>query len=247
MTDEQTYLEHYDPRAFPPVAVTVDIALLTLHNGQLSALLIKRAEHPYLGAWALPGGFTRTEETLEEAARRELAEETAVQTFDGHIEQLASYGTPDRDPRMRVVSVAYLAITPETPRPNAGGDASQARLWPIADILEAEDAPALAFDHARIITDAVERTRSKLEYSSLATAFCEEPFTIADIRRVYESVWGRQLDPANFQRKLLATEGLIVPLDDFTTPTAGGGRPARLYRRGNATTLYPPLLRTHPA
>ena len=143
---------------------------------------------------------------------------------------------------MRVVTVAYLGLAPDLPVPVAGSDATQARFWPVED-LASPDGPALAFDHARIIGDGVERARSKLEYTALATAFVDEPFTVADLRRVYDAVWGTRLDPANFQRKVLGTADFLVPTGSPPSSPGGPGRPARLYRRGTAELLHPPMLR----
>jgi 8-oxo-dGTP diphosphatase len=234
-TSEQEFLSAYDPHAFPPVAVTVDIVILTVRQGQLCVLLIRRGGHPFLGRWALPGGFVRPTETLDRAADRELEEETGLSAV-AHLEQLGTYGDPDRDPRMRVVSVAYLALVPDLPRPTAGTDASEARFWPAADI-EPDD---IAFDHGRIIGDAVERARAKLEYTSLAATLLDEPFTIADLRRVYEAVWGVTLHPANFRRKVLATDGFVLPTGE-ERPTGRGW--AGLFTRGGTAGLHPALLR----
>jgi 8-oxo-dGTP diphosphatase len=242
--DERAFLQGYDPSVYPPVAVTIDVVLLTLRQGKLTVLLVERAVPPFEGCWALPGGFVRPDETLEEAARRELSEETGVARLPAgmHLEQLRTYGDPGRDPRMRVITVAYLGLAPDLPVPVGGTDAAQARFWPVED-LESPDAPALAFDHARIIGDGVERARSKLEYTALATAFVDEPFTVADLRRVYEAVWGTRLDPGNFQRKVLGTADFLAAVESPLPATAGPGRPARLYRRGTAQLLHPPMLR----
>ncbi len=244
---ETDFLASYDPSRFPRVAVTVDIALFTLVDGNLAVLLVERGGHPYLGAWALPGGFVRPEETIEQAAARELAEETGVARFGGHLEQLATYGDPDRDPRMRVVSVAHVAIAPRLPAARAGSDAARARYWTIDELgfeRRRKNAPKLAFDHDEIVRDALERVRSKLEYTSLATGFLHPPFTITALRHVYEAVWGHELDPGNFQRKVLGSPGFLEPTDDLAPPGAAGGRKARLYRPGPARTLYPPVLRS---
>ncbi|MFJ2059970.1 NUDIX domain-containing protein [Streptomyces sp. NPDC087908] len=272
----------YDPSAFPPFAVTVDLVVLTVRRHALCTLVVRRGEAPYKGRWALPGGFVREDEDLGGAAARELVEETGLCAHDpaapppvpsngAHLEQLATYGAPDRDPRMRVVSVAHLALAPDLPAPRAGGDANSARWAPVEELLGEEllagtvDAPAavrgadgdasggaggeekeggpvaLAFDHARILADGVERARSKIEYSSLATAFCPPEFTVGELRRVYEAVWGVALDPRNFHRKVTGTPGFLVPAGGTTTRQ--GGRPAQLFRAGGATLLNPPMLR----
>jgi 8-oxo-dGTP diphosphatase len=248
--DEAHFLATYDPSRYPRVAVTVDVVLLTVRAGRLAVLLVQRGGHPYRGGWALPGGFVEPDEELDTAARRELAEETGVLLASGedsvalgHLEQLRTYGTPGRDPRMRVVSVAYVSFTAPAELV-AGSDAADARFWAVDDLaiegIGSEDGAPLAFDHARIITDGVERTRAKLEYTTLATAFLDEPFTLGELRRVYEAVWGETLHEGNFRRKVLSTPGFVEP----TGATARtDGRPAALYRRGGALRLHPPILR----
>ncbi|MFI5668679.1 NUDIX hydrolase [Streptomyces sp. NPDC051704] len=242
----------YDPSAYPPFAVTVDLVVLTVRRHALCALVVRRGEQPFQGRWALPGGFVRGDEDLSAAAARELAEETGLCAHDpadpgagngAHLEQLATYGDPKRDPRMRVVSVAHLVLAPDLPAPRAGGDANSARWAPIDELLAVQDeaAAGLAFDHARILADGVERARSKIEYSSLATAFCPPAFTVGELRRVYEAVWGVALDPRNFHRKVTGTPGFLVPAGGTTTRQ--GGRPAQLFRAGGATLLNPPMLR----
>jgi len=222
----------------PPFAVTVDLVVLTLTGDELCALVVRRGVEPYLGEWALPGGFVREDEDLSDAARRELAEETGLAPGTVHIEQLAGYGAPDRDPRMRVVTVAYLALAPDLPTPSAGTDAAEARWAPVRSLAREH----LAFDHDRILADGLERARAKLEYSPLATAFCADDFTVAELRRVYEVVWGTSLDPRNFHRKVTGAPGFLVPTGRRTT--RNGGRPAQLYRRGAATLLNPPITRS---
>jgi len=229
----------YDQRAWPSAAVTVDLVVLTIRDGALAVLLIRRGEPPYRGRLALPGGFVRPDETLAQAAARELAEETSLGPSMVHLEQLASYGDPGRDPRMRVVTVAYLALAPGLPEPVAGTDAAAARWQAVEDI--SKSSPRLAFDHTAILSDGVERARSKLEYTPLAAAFCPHEFTIAQLRRVYEIVWGTILDPRNFHRKAITTPGFVVATGASTIGERG--RPARLYLKGPAAMLYPPLLR----
>jgi 8-oxo-dGTP diphosphatase len=245
---EREFLVSYDPGDFPAFAVTVDLAVFTIRAGLLTVLLIQRRDHPYRGYWALPGGFVRADESAGDAAVRELAEETGVTTFTGHLEQLGTYSDPGRDPRMRVVSVVYVALAPGLPDPRPGGDAAAARWWPVEDLgLDdcGPDAPPLAFDHAQILADALERVRSKLEYTTLAASFVAEPFTLADLRRVYAAVWGTAPDLGNFRRKVLGTEGFVAEAQRSPMAAAGaaGGRPPLLYRRGDAVVLHPPMLR----
>lgn len=234
----EEFLAGYDPRRYPAVAVTVDVVALTIRDRRLHVLIVERGVEPYEGAWALPGGFIRPDEDLAEAAVRELAEETGLDTAPAHIEQLASYGGPGRDPRMRVVSISYLAFAPDLPDPRAGTDAAAAVWHPVDDV------PRLAFDHQHILADGVERARSKLEYTPLATAFAGETFTVSELRLIYESVWGTPLHAGNFHRKVLSVPGFVEGTGE-TTQTGGprGGPRAKLYRAGDARLLHPALLR----
>jgi 8-oxo-dGTP diphosphatase len=237
--NEKEFLRAYDPRAFPPFAVTVDVVLLTVREGVLSVLLVERDTHPFHGRHALPGGFVGPAEDLDAAAVRRLEQETGVRRDVAHVEQLGAFGDPARDPRMRVVSVAYLVFAPDLPAPTPGGGASWVAWVPV----KAVEPARLAFDHARVLDAGVERARAKLEYSPVATAFCGEEFTVADLRRVYEAVWGVPLDPRKCHRKTSGTPGFLVPTGRETAPGPGGGRPAALYRRGDATLLHPAMLR----
>jgi 8-oxo-dGTP diphosphatase len=224
----------------PSVLLTVDLVILTLRDAGLHVLLVRRGVEPYAGMMALPGGFLRDEtEPILTAARRELSEETGLDAGTLHLEQFGVYGDPGRDPRGRVVSVAYLAIMPRLPDPVAGTDAADAR-WMWADEVLAARLE-LAFDHQRIVADGVERARRKLEHSALATAFCGPIFTISELQQVYEVVWGIRLDPRNFYRKIQGTPDFVVPAD--VPRRAGAGRPARLFRAGPGTVLYPPMIR----
>lgn len=246
--------EGYDKHAFEPFAVTVDLAVFTVRAAALQVLLIERGQEPYAGSWALPGGFVLPEESAETAARRELAEETGLSDVSGlHLEQVRTYSEPGRDPRMRVVSVAYCALLPDAPpgsvrrgsrpgslEPRGGGDAASAR-WAPYDGLG-----PLAFDHDRILADAHERVGAKLEYSCLATAFCSPEFTLGELQQVYETVWGTVLDRPNFRRKVLATPGFVEQVPGAARLTGGRGKPAALYRAGAATALHPPILRNVP-
>lgn len=227
----------YDASAYPPFAVTVDLVVLTVRDDALQVLLVTRGEEPHRGRRALPGGFVRPDEDLPRAASRELTEETGVRRIPAHLEQLATYGAPDRDPRMRVVSVAYLVMAPRLPDPKPGGDAAAAEWVPVSDAMTAD----LAFDHGTILRDGVERARAKLEYTALGTAFCQPEFTISELRRVYEAVWGVPIDPRNFHRKVTSTQGLLE--NTGHTLIDGPGRPATLYRRGRTTQLVPPITR----
>ncbi|MFG2013267.1 NUDIX domain-containing protein [Micromonospora sp. NPDC048868] len=224
----------------PAVLLAVDLVILTLRESCLQVLLIERGVEPYQGALALPGGFlSHEEEDLLAAAHRELSEEAGVGADQLHLEQLGIYGRPGRDPRGRVVSVAYLAVAPRLPEPIAGTDASAACWTPVAQALSGR--ARLAFDHGQILTEGVDRAREKLERSALATAFCGPTFTISELQNVYEAVWGVQLDPRNFYRKVQGVDGFIVPAGG--TRKTEGGRPARLFRPGPRTALHPPMTR----
>ncbi|MFD7436690.1 NUDIX domain-containing protein [Streptomyces sp. NPDC059861] len=228
----------YDKYAYEPFAVTVDLAVLTIRAGALHVLLVERGQEPYAGRWALPGGFVLPDESAETAARRELAEETGLSDVSGlRLEQLRTYSEPDRDPRMRVVSIAFTALLPDLPEPLGGGDAAQARWVPYGT------ARPLAFDHDRILADAHDRVGARFEYTGLATAFCPPEFTLGELQQVYEAVWGTPLDRPNFRRKVLATPGFVEPVPGAARLTGGRGKPAALYRAGGAAALHPPLLR----
>jgi 8-oxo-dGTP diphosphatase len=222
----------------PDAAIAVDLAVLTVRDEALQILVIERGTEPFLGRLALPGGFVEPNESLDQAAGRELQEETGIPAGRLHLEQLRAYGDPGRDPRMRIISVCYLALMPDLPLPTAGGDARAARWMPVDEVLS--QSRPIAFDHRQIMVDAVERARGMLEYSTLGAAFCPDRFAISDLRRVYEIIWDQRLDPGNFSRKVTGVDGFLVPTGERSRD---GGRPAALYRRGPATTLHPPLLR----
>jgi 8-oxo-dGTP diphosphatase len=225
----------------PSVLLTVDLVILTLRSATLHVLLIERGVEPYSGAMALPGGFLRDlEEPIAAAARRELSEEAGLDPWSLHLEQSGVYGDPGRDPRGRVVTVAFLAITPRLPEPTAGTDAADARWVPVEEVISGR--VALAFDHQHIVADGVERARRKLEHSSLATAFCGQTFTLSELQQVYEAVWGIRLDPRNFYRKIQGSPGFVVAAG--SARKAGLGRPARLFRAGPRRVLSPPIARS---
>jgi 8-oxo-dGTP diphosphatase len=230
----------YDPAEFPAFAVTVDVVILTMSEGTLHMLLVRRGEAPFEGMWAIPGGFKRPTETLHEAARRELAEETGVDV-PSLLTQFGAYGDPERDPRMNVVTVAYLAVLRDVGAVVAGTDAADAALAPASDVLNGKI--DLAFDHLQIVRDALERVRVELEVTGIATAFVGTTFTLAELRAVYEAVWGVQLDAANFRRSVVADDGWVIPTGRRARPGPAGGRPAELYRAGRAWRQGGPIHR----
>lgn len=218
--------EKYNVEAFARPSVTVDVVAFTPRSGKLNVLLIQRGVWPFEGHWALPGGFVRMEEELDDAARRELSEETGVAGAH-YLEQLFTFGGIGRDPRTRVISVAYYALLPATDsalpenQPKAGTDAREAQWFPV-DAL-----PALAFDHAAILETALSRLRAKLGYSSVAFALLPEEFTLTELQTIYEVILGRMLDKRNFRKKMLSLDILEA------TPRQkreGAHRPAQLFR-----------------
>lgn len=215
-----------------PMAVAVDVAVFTIEKKRLKILLVKRRNDPFRGHWALPGGFVDVDESLEDAAARELLEETGLE-LSSHLRQLAAYGDPGRDPRMRVITVAYTSIARDLDSISAGSDATAVCRASVQRILESADASTgfrLAFDHKKIIEDAVKNLRLQLRSAPIASEFLPPKFTIAELRGVYESVWGVQLDPANFRRKVLSVESFLIPTGERIPPGREGGRPAELYR-----------------
>ena len=230
----------YDPSRFPPFAVTVDVVILTMSEGTLHALLVRRGEAPFRGMWATPGGFKRPTETLDEAARRELSEETGVDAAT-LLTQFGAYGDPGRDPRMNVVTVAYLAVLRDVGALVAGTDAAEAALVPVSQVLEGRI--DLAFDHLRIVRDAIERVRVELEVTGIAAAFVGATFTLAELRAVYEALWGVQLDAANFRRSVVTEDGWVIPTGERARPGPAGGRPAELFRAGRAWSQGGPIHR----
>ncbi len=234
---------HYDPSDFPAFAVTVDVVILTMSEGLLHVLLVCRGEAPFEGMWAIPGGFKRPTETLDEAARRELREETGVDAAS-MLTQFGAYGDPERDPRMNVVTVAYLAVLRDIGTVVGGSDAAAAALIPVSDVLNGK--VELAFDHLQIVRDSVERIRVELELSGIATAFVGTTFTLAELRAVYEAIWGVQLDAANFRRSVVADDGWVIPTGRTARPGPEGGRPAELYRAGRAWKHGAPIHRLQP-
>lgn len=241
----------YNPATYTPFAVTADLSIFTVRGGVLQVLLVERGGDPYRGYWALPGGFTNPEESTDAAAYRELAEETGLDlralnrersgSERVHLEQVKTYSAPQRDPRMRVVSVAYMALAAHLPTPRASSDAAQVRWWPVEDVLGEEPEVELAFDHREILTDARERVRAKLEYTTMAALFLEETFTLHELWRIYGAVWGEMPLLSNFRRKVLSIPGFVEATEELTEGSPGPK--AKLYRRGPALTFFPPLRR----
>jgi len=230
----------YSPLKYPPFAVTVDVVILSMLDSRLNVLLVRRGVPPYEGMWAIPGGFKRPAESLNEAAQRELAAETGVDSA-GLLAQFGAYGDPGRDPRMNVVTVAYLAVLREVGAIVPGTDAAAAALIRVSDVLNGKI--ELAFDHARIVGDAVERVRADLDSTGIATAFVGPTFTVAELRAVYEAVWGVQLDGANFRRSVVG-DGWVIPTGRRARPGANGGKPAELFRAGHMWKHGSPVRRS---
>ena len=198
--------------------VTVDVVIFTIQQGVLKVLLVKRLIDPFIGQFAIPGGFVLEQEDLEQAALRELREETGVS--DVYLEQLYTFGKPDRDPRGRVVTVAYFALISADRELKAGTDAAAAAWFPIDDL------PPLAFDHAAILDYALERLRNKLEYTTVGFQLLPEKFTLTELQDVYAAILGKKLDKRNFRRKMAVLK-ILKPLPEYRR---GGQRPAQLYR-----------------
>ncbi len=204
---------------YPRPSVTVDVVIFTLQDDDLRVLLIKRKHPPFAGMWAIPGGFIDMHESPEEAALRELREETGVE--DVYLEQLYTFGEPGRDPRGWVITIAYFALVPaHTVRPRAGDDAAAARWWSMYAL------PPLAFDHADILAYALQRLRYKLEYTAVGFELLPEVFTLSELQAAYEVILGEKLDKRNFRRKILSAE----VIEETGQYRMGEGRPAKLYR-----------------
>lgn len=212
--------ENYDPNQFERPSVTVDVVIFSLVEDELKVLLIKRLAPPFANMWAIPGSFVQMDESLEETAVRALADETGVE--DVYTEQLFTFGQPDRDPRTRVITVAYFALVPhDAIHHKAGRDASETGWFTISQL------PSLAFDHAEIIDYAHTRLRYKLEYSSVGFQLLPDVFTLSELQKAYEIILGEDLDKRNFRRKILAAEILE---ETGEKKKESEGRPAMLYR-----------------
>lgn len=242
-----------EPDHFTPASLRVELVLLTVRDGRLAVLLVKRHSAPFQGCWALPGGGLGDHEDLDAASQRLLTLTTGLEHDPWHAEQLRSYvsavpsqqtagaagsaseRSDEQVSAQRSVSVAYMVFMPVGTDPAPGSAAEAFRWWAVDDL--SDDGPVLAFDHASIIADAVDRCRSKLEYTTVAASFLQEPFTLGELRRIYENVWGVKLHHSNFARKLTSSPGYLVAEVD------GSPGRATLYRRGSAQFVMPPIPR----
>ena len=198
--------------------VTVDVVLLTIRDRRLHLLLIRRLAKPYEHRYALPGGFVREDESLDSAAARELREETGVEKV--YLEQLYTFGDLKRDPRGRVITVAYYALVPHTQILRAGTDASDAAWFPVTEL------PALAFDHRKIVEYAHQRIRNKLNYTNVGFELLPEKFTLTELQLVHEAILGEALDKRNFRRKIVL-KGIVKAIKEWQQT---GRKPAQLFR-----------------
>jgi len=213
---------------YPHPAVTTDIVIFTIRQDELKVLLIKRALPPHQGEWALPGGFVNLDESLEEGARRELEEETGVRGV--YLEQLYTFGKPDRDPRERVITVAYYALIPtDTIEIRAATDAEGVSWFGMHEL------PELAFDHREILDMAHRRLVDKLDYSTIAFQFMPDEFTLPELQQVYELILGEELDKRNFRKRILS---LDLVIETGKEKKSGAHRPAKLYRSIHPDRVY---------
>jgi 8-oxo-dGTP diphosphatase len=205
---------------YEQTAVTVDLVIFTVNQGRLNALLVRRAGEPFSGYWSIPGGFLRTGESLEQAAQRVMEEKTGVKEV--YLEQLYTFGRPNRDPRTRIITVTYFALTPWK------------RLAPpesqkVTDVgwFAVDDIPLLAFDHQEILAFAVNRLRAKAGYSSIVYGLLPEAFRLSDFQKMYEIIMNRSFDKRNFRKRMLAS-GLLE--ETGRKEISGAHRPAMLYQ-----------------
>jgi 8-oxo-dGTP diphosphatase len=239
LSDKQTAVQpqtNYNHTDYERPAVTVDVVIFALVEDDLQVLLIKRKYPPFAGVWAIPGGFVRVDESLKDAAARELAEETGV--TDVYMEQLYTFGAPDRDPRTRVITVAYFALVPYHAIAHQPGDeASETGWWSMFDL------PELAFDHNQILQYALTRLRYKLEYTSVGFRLLPDLFTLSELQQAYETILGEKLDKRNFRRKILGSDILE---ETGEKDRSGEGRPAMLYRYREDATIEVKTRRLFP-
>lgn len=206
--------------SIPLFGVTVDAVMFGIEDGELKILLIKRKIAPYKNSWALPGGFVKKQESLEVAILRELREETGVKKV--YLEQLRTYGKPNRDPRERIVTVAYFAlINLHEHSLKATSDALEARWFSLNDI------PRVAFDHKEIIFDAYQRLKTKITYAAIGFELLPEKFTLSQLQDLYEIILNKKLDKRNFRKKMIDMN-ILEPLEEYQTNVSH--RASRLYR-----------------
>jgi ADP-ribose pyrophosphatase YjhB (NUDIX family) len=240
MISEQEFLQHYDASRYPKPSFTVDLVIFTVRDEGLHVLLVRRAEHPAAGQWALPGGFIdlNRDATIEDCARHTLRQKTGVQT--PYLEQLKTYGSKGRDPRGWTATTAYFALF-ASDEVHLGGNQPDVRWMPVHG---AGVGVALAFDHAQILADAVERLRSKLEYTHIAVHLLPAEFTLPELQRVYEIILQEPLDKSSFRRRVVQAE-LLEEIPGRRRD--GAGRPAQLYRfrQYQKQTFFPRSLSRH--
>jgi 8-oxo-dGTP diphosphatase len=220
---EREFLKKYDASKFERPSVTVDVVVFSVVEGELRTILIKRGQPPFQGHWALPGGFVKMDETLEDAALRELEEETGIKPDDVYLEQLYTFGEPKRDPRTRVITVAYFALVDSSKiQPFVTGNEEIREVnWS-----SVHDPPSnLAFDHRKILDYALKRLKYKLEYTAVGLELLPETFTLTDLQNLYEAILNEKLDKRNFRKKILSM-GIVQPTRGYKK---GGHRPAALY------------------
>jgi len=228
MTIQNSSSEKYNLEKYEKPSVTVDLLIFTILDSELRILLVKRAAWPYENSWAIPGGFVRMDESLENAAKRELHEETGV--TDVYLEQLYTFGEPDRDPRTRVITVAYIALIDSESRTlRASSDVSEAQWFSVKKL------PALAFDHSTIVEYGLNRLRSKLEYSNIAYGLLPTEFRLSELQRVYEVILDRPIDKRNFRKKILSL-GFLDSTGE--KEISGAHRPAMLYRFNKKEIIF---------
>ena len=215
--NEEHFLKSYDSSQFQKPSVTVDLILFTVRESQLQVLLTKRQKYPFIGKLALPGVFVQMQETLDEAAQRALYQKTGL--HDIYFEQLYTWGNPERDPRMRIISVSYYALVPDSQIM----DSSLASFYPVEEVLKQNN---LAFDHCEMIAYGRERIRNKVNYTEIAFSLVPEEFTLPQLQKIYEILLGQELYKANFRKKIADK---IQPTEKFTSGTKH--RPSRIYRK----------------
>lgn len=202
------------------IKLSVDAVVFGYEEGNISVLLIKRKYDPFKGQWAIPGGFVVNKESLEDAVERELFEETGIKI--NYLEQLYTFGKPDRDPRGRVVSVAYFGLVrPDAFKINASTDAEQVQWFNINDL------PNLSFDHKIILNKAIERLQGKITYEPIGFELLDKKFPFSDLEKLYTTLLGRDIDRRNFRKKILGLN-ILDELDEKMSK--GSGRPANLFQ-----------------